>query len=126
VAALLSRLRIRPARGDRLERRFLFRLDAIALDRRLRLDLRTSDWLPIVVSRLGRFWPWRWRGTPSERALRDAVFAEVEKVVVDLGGDEVSPEVHRAWVDRFRAMTPGPGRLRGGDVVRPRSDGPRG
>ncbi len=126
VAALRSRLRIRPARGDRLERRFLFRLDAIALDRRLRLDLRTSDWLPIVVSRLGRFWPWRWRGTPSERALRDAVFAEVEKVVVDLGGDEVSPEVHRAWVDRFRAMTPGPGRLRGGDVVRPRSDGPRG
>lgn len=124
VAALRSRLRIRPARGDRLERRFLFRVDGIAFDRRFRLDLRTSDWLPILVARLGRFVPWRWRGTPRERALRDAVFAAVEDAVVELGRDGVPRESYQRWVERFRSMRPGDRRLRGGDVVMPRSVDP--
>lgn len=124
VAALRGRLRVRPARGDRLERRFLFRLDGIALGRRFRLDLRTSDWLPILVARGGRLVPWRWRGTPTERAIRDAVLEAVERVVVELGGTAATSDVHRAWVERFRAMRPGAGRLRGGDVVTPRTDAP--
>ena len=124
VAALRTRLRIRPARGDRLERRFLIRLDGIAFERRFRVDLRTSDWLPILLARLGRLWSWRWRGTPRERALREAVLAAVERVVVELGADEVAPESYGRWVERFRAMRPGPGRLRGGDVVMPPSDDP--
>ena len=120
LASLRSRLRIRAARGDRLERRFLFRIDGIAFGRRFRLDLRTSDWLPIVVARLGRLVPWRWRGTPQERRLRDAVLAAVEEATVELGSGTIDPAVHRGWVERFRGMRPGARRLRGGDVVIPR------
>lgn len=122
VAALRARLRIRAARGDRLERRFLFRFDGLGFDRRFRLDLRTSDWLPILLARLARLWPWRWRGTPRERAMRDAVLSSVEQLVVELGGEEVPAETYRRWVDRFQAMRPGAARLRGGDVVTPARD----
>lgn len=103
VARLRRALRVRPARGDRVERRFLLRLDAILLGRRIRWDLRTSDWLPIALARLRGLVPWRWRGTPGERRLREQVLASVERAVVELGtsGDEVA---YRRWCDAFRGM----------------------
>ncbi len=103
VARLRRALRVRPARGDRVERRFLLRLDAILLGRRVRWDLRTSDWLPILLRRLRRLVPWRWRGTPGERRLRDGLLANVERAVVELGtsGDEAA---YRRWCDAFRGM----------------------
>lgn len=119
LADLRSVLRVRSARGDRVERRFLFRLDALGFGRRFRLDLRTSDWLPIVLSRIARFWPWRWRGTPRERALREAVLGRVEQAIVELGSSEAGDETYRAWVAEFRRMRAGDRRLRGPAVITP-------
>ncbi len=119
LASLRRRLRIRSGRGDRLERRFLFRLDALVAGRRVRLDLRTSDWLPIAIARLRRLWPWRWRGTPRERALRDAVLAEVESAVVELGSGEPDEVAYRDWIERFRRLRADERRLRGPAVLTP-------
>lgn len=119
LANLRSTLRVRSARGDRVERRFLFRLDALGFGRRFRLDLRTSDWLPIVLARVARFWPWRWRGTPRERALREAVLARVEQAIVELGSAEADDETYRGWVAEFRRMRAGDRRLRGPAVITP-------
>ncbi len=119
LAALRSTLRVRSARGDRVERRFLFRIDALAFGRRMRLDLRTSDWLPIVLARIGRVWPWRWRGTPRERSLREAVLSRLEQAIVELGSPGSDDSTYRAWVSEFRLMRAGDRRLRGPAVLTP-------
>ncbi|MGA1393795.1 MAG: hypothetical protein ACO38W_11635, partial [Phycisphaerales bacterium] len=119
LAALRSTLRVRSGRGDRVERRFLFRIDALAFGRRMRLDLRTSDWLPIVLARVGRVWPWRWRGTPRERALREAVLSRLEQAIVELGSPEADDSTYRSWAAEFRRLRAGDRRLRGPAVLTP-------
>jgi len=118
LARIRERLRVRTARGDRIERRFLYRIDGLALGRRGRLDLRTSDWLPIVLARLRRWIPWRWRGTPSERRLRDTVLDSVERAMVEVGAAEGDDAAYRRWCETFRRMGGGGRRrLRGPAVI---------
>jgi indolepyruvate ferredoxin oxidoreductase len=118
IARIRERLRVRTARGDRIERRFLYRIDTLVASRRGRLDLRTSDWLPIVLARLRRWIPWRWRGTPSERRLRDAVLDSVERAVVEVGAAEGDESAYRRWCETFRRMGGGGRRrLRGPAVI---------
>lgn len=124
LAWLRSRLRLRSSRGDRLERRFLFRVDGLALGRRFRLDLRTSDWLPIVLTRLRRLWPWRWRGTPRERQLRDAVLAGVERAISEIGRSGGDEAVYRQWTAEFRRIRATARRLRGPAVLLPTISAP--
>ncbi len=119
LSTLRATLRVRSARGDRVERRFLFRIDALAFGRRMRLDLRTSDWLPIVLAKISRAWPWRWRGTPRERALREAVLSRLEQAIVELGSPEADDATYRDWVTEFRQMRSGDRRLRGPAVITP-------
>jgi hypothetical protein len=65
-----QRFNVKSARGDTVTRRFLTRFEIIAAGRRLRWDVRTSDWLIRIGSRLGRLIPLRWRGSSSEREIR--------------------------------------------------------
>lgn len=125
LARIRRALRVRPGRGDRVERRFLLRVDALVAGRRVRWDLRTSDWLPILLAGVRGAVPWRWRGTPPERRLREQVLGDVERAIVELGtaGGEGS---YRSWCEAFRGMAQrGRGRLRG-PAVTPAPPGPPG
>jgi hypothetical protein len=67
------RLDVRPGRGDRMERRFLYRVEGTLLGRFVRLDFRSSDWPARVLRTLGQAVPHGVRGRPAARDLRDAV-----------------------------------------------------
>jgi Pyruvate/2-oxoacid:ferredoxin oxidoreductase gamma subunit len=67
------RLDVRAGRGDRMERRFLYRVEATLLGRFIRLDFRSSDWPARVLRTLGQALPHGVRGRPAARDLRDAV-----------------------------------------------------
>jgi Pyruvate/2-oxoacid:ferredoxin oxidoreductase gamma subunit len=72
-------LNVKTARGDRLTRRFLTRVEIAAMQRRVRLDIRTSDWTAWVAARLRDRIPPGWRGTAHEREVRDLVINIVEQ-----------------------------------------------
>jgi Pyruvate/2-oxoacid:ferredoxin oxidoreductase gamma subunit len=67
------RLDVRPGRGDRMERRFLYRVEATLLGRFVRLDFRSSDWPARLLRLLSHVLPHGVRGRPPARDLRDAV-----------------------------------------------------
>ena len=67
------RLDVRPARGDRMERRFLYRVEGVVLGRFLRLDFRSSDWPARLVRTAGMLLPHGVRGRQPARDLREAV-----------------------------------------------------
>jgi hypothetical protein len=67
------RLDVRAGRGDRMERRFLNRIEATVFGRFIRLDFRSSDWPARVIRMLGWLVPQGVRGLPTQRAARDAV-----------------------------------------------------
>lgn len=67
------RLDVRPARGDHMERRILYRIEATLLGRFIRLDFRSSDWPARLLRMIGHLVPHGVRGRPSGRDLRDAV-----------------------------------------------------
>jgi len=67
------RLDVRPGRGDRMERRFLYRVEGTVLGRFIRLDFRSSDWPARVLRTVGQWMPHGVRGRPAARDLRDAV-----------------------------------------------------
>jgi hypothetical protein len=91
-------LNVRHARGDVVERRFLTRIDIVALGRRVRVDARSSDWLARAVASLGRVVPRSWRGTRHERELRE--------YVIDLArqATQTSSHTYNAWTDIFRRL----------------------
>ncbi len=67
------RLDVRPGRGDRMERRFLYRAEGTLLGRFIRLDFRSSDWPARVLRTVGQVLPHGVRGRPAARDLRDAM-----------------------------------------------------
>jgi indolepyruvate ferredoxin oxidoreductase len=67
------RLDVRPGRGDRMERRFLYRIEGTLLGRFIRLDFRSSDWPARVLRTVGQLLPHGVRGRPAARDLRDAM-----------------------------------------------------
>ncbi len=72
-------LNVKQARGDRVERRYLTRLELIAFSRRYRADIRTSDW-PARLARASRFLlPHRWRGMRRDREVREYLINLVQQ-----------------------------------------------
>ena len=72
------RLDVKGGREDRIERRFLTRIELIIATWRFRIDLRSSDWAPRAVNRLRPIIRRRVRGSKRERDLRDAVIELVD------------------------------------------------
>jgi hypothetical protein len=105
-------LNVKHARGDRLERRFLTRIELEALRRRYRLDLRTSDWPAWALALLRRAVPAAWRGSRRQRRIRDHVVGVVEQAARGAVTDyrRWSETMHRLHVqareDRLRSMAP--------------------
>jgi Pyruvate/2-oxoacid:ferredoxin oxidoreductase gamma subunit len=110
-------LNVKPAREDRLERRFLVRTELVVGRRRVRLDLRTGDWPAKVTARLRRAWPARWRGTPAQRELRRIVTDFVQAAIDDHLADydrwsHGLARLHRHAIEgRLRAMAPSEARM---------------
>ncbi len=104
------RLNVKPARGDRLERRFLLRLEMLAGARRFRLDARTTEWPAWVAVLLRKRIPRRIRGTRRERQLRDLVIDVVERATEGAAQDyarwsETLQRLHhQAREERLRGM----------------------
>jgi Pyruvate/2-oxoacid:ferredoxin oxidoreductase gamma subunit len=80
-------LNVKHSRDDVVERRFLTRLEAEVLSRRLRIDLRTSDWPAKLVASMRWLMPQSWRGSRRTRALRRVVVDFVEQAVEGMQRD---------------------------------------
>lgn len=86
-----ERLHAKRSRGDEIERRYLTRIDMLAFSRRIRIDLRTSDWPARFVSAIRRITPGRFRGMRRERQLRDYMLELMRKAIVE------SPNDYERW-----------------------------
>lgn len=105
-----ERLNVKPARGDQIERRYLTRVELIAFGRRMRADVRTSDW-PARVARMARaLLPEAWRGTLRERELRTFIVDLVQQAARNTANDyarwnEIMRRLHlHAVENRLRGM----------------------
>ncbi|MHC4419581.1 MAG: hypothetical protein ACYS1E_03195 [Planctomycetota bacterium] len=104
------RLNVKLARGDRLERRFLTRIEVVAFQRRFRWDIRFSDWAPWVAAVARHRIPQRWRGSAVQRQIRDVVTDVVERAARGAARDyarwsETMQRLHnQALEDRLRGM----------------------
>ena len=95
------RLNVKRARGDEIEFRYLTRFEWLMRDRRMRLDLRSSDWTAQLLSRTRRLVPLRLRGSRRERDLRDAVAEAIRRVTNSEVADyEAASELFRSLHDQ--------------------------
>ncbi len=92
------RLNIKLARGDRIQRRFLTRVEVAAFERRLRLDFRTSDWLAWAAAFTRHRIPHRWRGTAHEREIRDLVVNVIEQAT------DAGPAEYDRWSETLQRL----------------------
>lgn len=105
-------LDVRRARRDSLERRYLTRIELFVVDRRLRAEIRTSDWPARFVNRMRPFVEDRFRGTRRERSLRDEVMTLVDQATEEAATrrehwEEIFHRLHRMAADnRLRGMSP--------------------
>ena len=108
-----QRLAVRHARGDRIERRYLTRLELIFARRRFRLDFRTSDWAAWAISTLRPLVPHSWRGSSQERQLAADVVELMERAAREAGSDpehweRVMMKLNmQADMGRLRTIRPG-------------------
>jgi len=96
------RLHAKRSRGDEIERRYLTRIDLLAFSRRVRMDLRTSDWPARLASLAWRITPSRLRGGRRERELREYIVAFVRRAIVESpqqGGIE-----YPRWADAMQRL----------------------
>lgn len=96
--AARRRLNVRLARGDRVQRRFLLNLELAGFRRRLRLEVRTSDWLAWVAAVARRRLPLRFRGTRRERQIRDLVAEVVAQAARD------GPQDYARWTETLQRL----------------------
>jgi hypothetical protein len=108
-----SLLNVKPARQDRIETRYLTRIEFGLMRRRVRMDLRTSDWLARIVARSARFIPTSWRGSTRERGLR----AHLEEFVEHATESKLAD--YERWFENSRRLYQyaQEGRLRGKSAV---------
>lgn len=103
-------LNVKPARHDRLERRYLTRFELVAFRRRFRLDVRTADWPAWIVAGARHLVPLRWRGSRRERRIRDDVIGVAVRAARGAPHDyqrwsEVMHRLHQqAVANRLRGM----------------------
>jgi len=93
-----NRLHAKRARGDEIERRYLTRFDLLAFGRRVRLDLRTSDWPARLAAIAYRLTPRRFRGGQRERLLRDHLLELARRAIVE------SPADYQKWSDAMQRL----------------------
>lgn len=96
---LRNRLNVKQARGDRIERRYLTRMELVAFNRRIRADVRTSDWPARAVAMMKRFMPNRWRGTRREREVRQYILDFMNRAVA-----AASTPSYPRWVEAMRRL----------------------
>ncbi len=68
-----QRLNVKRGRGDRIESRYVTRIELVLIRWRFRVDLRTSDWLTKLLAWMRRVIPRGWRGTRRDREVRTLV-----------------------------------------------------
>ncbi len=108
-----QRLMVKLARGDELERRYLTRFELTGFNRRIRADIRTSDWPARVIAMGRHLIPQRWRGTASDRQFRDEVVELVGRMARNLHHDyehwlHIARRLHdRAAQNQLRSGTSG-------------------
>lgn len=76
-----ERMNVKRTRGDRMERRYVTRIEVKAFGRRISVDTRTSDWPARLMSRVCRWVPLRVRGTSEQRGLRQDMYDLLDKIV---------------------------------------------
>jgi hypothetical protein len=113
---LRRELNVHPARGDRMERRYITRFELVALRRLVRFDARTSDWLARLAALARGVWPGRWRGSARERQVRSWVIEIIERASLTAPGapdtpapsSPASPGEYDRWraaLERLQAQT---------------------
>ncbi|MAD19203.1 MAG: hypothetical protein CMJ52_03150 [Planctomycetaceae bacterium] len=96
---LRRRLGVRRARGDRIERVYLARVDLVAFDRRMRAEIPIRDWLPPIVARIGRFVPESRRGDRETRARRVAIESGIDRAIREIH----DPDAYARWSTVLRS-----------------------
>ena len=96
---LRRRLGVRRARGDRIERVYLARVDLVAFDRRMRAEIPIREWLPPIIAKIGRFVPESRRGDRESRARRVAIESGIDRAIRELG----DPDAYARWSGVLRA-----------------------
>lgn len=91
-------LNVKRARGDRIERRYLTRIELIAFKRRFRLDLRTSDWLARVAKASRAALPHAWRGSRRDRELRNFMINFVQRATHECDQN------YEAWAEAMHRL----------------------
>lgn len=113
-----QQLNVKLARGDRVELRYLTRLEIMFREKRFRMDLKTSDWAARLIASLRRIIPLRWRGTIRNRKLRAYVEEFVRRTTIKEMHDYEATRgtftvLHElARENRLRGMTAGELKLR--------------
>lgn len=96
---LHRRFGIRRARGDRVERALVARIDLIAFERHLRLEIPVPVSMLGFIARAGRLVPLLRSGDRRSRARRVAIQAAMTTAMTEAG----DPDRYRFWVERLRA-----------------------
>lgn len=103
-------LNVRRARGDRIDWRYLTRLDLVVWRRRIRVDIRSSDWPARLAAAARHLVPSRWRGTRGEREVRAFLIDFAERAIRGSARDykrfsEAMQRLHQEAVNhRLRLM----------------------
>jgi Pyruvate/2-oxoacid:ferredoxin oxidoreductase gamma subunit len=101
-AALRRSLDVRPGRGDIMEIRYLTRIEAIFGTRRLRIQVRTSDWVARLVATLGTLVPLGWRGSRRQRSRRNSVRSLVHLATQQAQQGDEAWNAARAMLEALR------------------------
>lgn len=103
-----QQLNIRKSRGDRIDRRYVTRIIARVFGKQFSVDVRTSDWPARLMSRLAPFVPLQMRGTSEQRAVRQALYDLIDRIIESAGkeyGRHVSALLAMHELAKARAMT---------------------
>ena len=92
------RFGIRRARGDRIERALLARIDLIGFDRHLRMEIPVPVSILALVARAGRLIPALRVGGALSRRRRKAIEKALEEAIETVS----DPDRYREWVVRLR------------------------
>ncbi|MBT5658286.1 MAG: hypothetical protein HOI89_10940 [Phycisphaerae bacterium] len=85
------RLNVRRGRNDRISVRYLTRIEFTFIRWRIRIDLRSSDWMAHVLAAMRFILPHRMRGRRGQRRVRDLVTEVVMQAT------SAPPEEYEQW-----------------------------
>jgi hypothetical protein len=85
------RLNLRRGRNDRISVRYLTRIEFTCIRWRLRVDLRSSDWVAHVLAAMRFVLPYRIRGRRGQRGVRELVSEVIMQAT------SAPPEEYSQW-----------------------------